>query len=213
MLRLQVEACNLWPDLSMRIGWYLLAGHLLNVLLLNLKMKGLCSIGPRGLYIIMHVSHVTPSYALFALMYIVIDGFRTCASCGLMLWIPNSLLVHIVHPTPPTDTQQQHIGHLIPVLMTVLFDPPVNRPVWRSAGTLWTLQYSATLRYFKRFVTFCPAVLWDAIRDVGDIAGTWVWHLRQSLAWLARVSSRSFGDSLGMLGLPLSPWTPDGKVP
>ena len=51
----------------------------------------------------------------------------------------------------------------------------------------------ARLRYVKRLLTHCPAILWAYLRDVETIEDSWIFHLRASFAWLARFSATHFG--------------------
>eukprot|EP00435_Cladocopium_sp_Y103_P025210 s540_g6.t1 len=53
--------------------------------------------------------------------------------------------------------------------------------------------HAARLRYLKRLVVNCPAVLWNLLMDVAEVPGSWIELLGQSFAWLARFSSVKFG--------------------
>ena len=51
----------------------------------------------------------------------------------------------------------------------------------------------ARLRYFKRLVEHCPAVLWSDLAQVRNEPGTWLSLLQESFTWLATFSHRKFG--------------------
>eukprot|EP00435_Cladocopium_sp_Y103_P036537 s605_g9.t1 len=58
------------------------------------------------------------------------------------------------------------------------------------------LLHVARLRYLKRILPQCPAVLWHAVRSIDDKEGTWLWNLRKSLQWLVQFSHASFALSV-----------------
>ena len=51
----------------------------------------------------------------------------------------------------------------------------------------------ARLRYFKRLLHNCPAVLWHSLQATAENDGSWFQLLKSSFAWLCRFSSTSFG--------------------
>eukprot|EP00435_Cladocopium_sp_Y103_P038893 s1179_g10.t1 len=51
----------------------------------------------------------------------------------------------------------------------------------------------ARLRYLKRLVSYCPAVLWNLLRATEGSPGAWLSLLHDSLTWLVTFSSSKFG--------------------
>ena len=53
----------------------------------------------------------------------------------------------------------------------------------------------ARLRYVKRMLDTCPAILWNLLQTLAEVEESWLVQLRSSLKWLVRFSHRAFGLS------------------
>ena len=53
----------------------------------------------------------------------------------------------------------------------------------------------ARLRYFRRLLQNCPAILWQLLSATASQTGSWLCHLHASFQWLCRFSGTRFGLS------------------